>query len=632
MCSSRNRAAAGAASEAEGIDAMRRAPRAIALLAVFRLAASFAAAGATIALAEPPAPVAGDLRAQANAARVAVLERDPQADRLLDALERALDEQSAGAPDPLELRLHALRSRLLHVMESAGSRPDVLDRLDRRFVALDAQARSLPGPRAFALLYRAEIARARGDLSGARALCERVLLLPESDATWEAQVLAEGLRARVLDSPDARDEALRGLRRARGLLGRVRTRVAADRHLERARPIHEHLAGRLLEAAAARPGDAQPLLREALDALEDLKRAELRAYFGDPCLGELDRTTPERLAGARLLYPVVLEDRVVLIVGRGGELAQVDAPITPAELQAESRKLRGALQDPTSPRWRAAATRLYDALIRPLGHGPAALRAAADDGAETLVFVPTGALREIPIAALYDAREGRFLVEQTPIATLPSLRITPPRPLDRRRTELLAVALTTPVEDLPALPFAARELEVVARPFPATRRLDADFSKQGLADALDRRPFDIVHIASHGRFDANASESFLLAHDGRITLPELGDLIAQTRHRTRRPLELLVLSACETAIGDERAVLGLAGVAVQSGARSAVASLWKVHDEATMELFSTFYRELARPGISRAEALRRAQRTLLAEKRFRHPIYWSAFLLVNGWL
>ncbi len=570
-----------------------------------------------------------DLRARANAARVAVLAQDPRADRLLDAIEAALAERVAEEPGQLELRLHVLRSRLLWFGAEDSAR---VGALDAQLASLAAEARSLPGPRGFALLYRAEIALARGDRTGSRALCDRVLLLPESDATWEAQVLAEDLRARTLDAPEERGEALRGLRRARGLLGRVRARSDADHHLERARPIHERLAGRLLEEAAARPADAQPLLREALDALEDLKRAELRAYFGDPCLGELDRTTPERLAGARLLYPVVLEERVVLIVGRDGELAQVDAAITPAELRTESRNLRGALQDPTSPRWRAAATRLYEALIRPLEKAPIALGAAADGTAETLVFVPMGALREIPIAALYDAREGRFLIEQTAIATLPSLRIEPPRPLDRRRTALLAVALTTAADDFPALPFAARELEAVARPFRTTRRLDAEFSKQGFADTLDQRPFDIVHIASHGRFDAQANESFLLAQDGRITLPELGYLIARTRHRTRRPLELLVLSACETAIGDERAVLGLAGVAVQSGARSAVASLWKVHDEATMELFSRFYRELARPGVSRAEALRRAQRTLITEKRFQHPIYWSAFLLVNGWL
>jgi CHAT domain-containing protein len=611
-------------------------------------ATSTSATALTEASEAAPGETPGDaLRAQANSARVAVLARDPSAAAQLASAWTAAIARPPAEPGNLAIRLHLLRSRMLL---SPDAPPDEIRALDATLaeLELEARARALEGPRAFALLYRAELAATRGEAIRAQALAERVLLVPESDATWEAQVLAEGLRERALRTADASsegadDEALRGLRRARGILERVRPRVEAELHLARARPIHERLSGRLLAeaeaSAAVRPGDEQALLREALDTLEDLKRAELRAYFGDPCLAGLAPTTPERLPGARLLYPVVLEDRVVLIVGRDGALAQVVSPMAPARLQTESRKLRGALQDPTSPRYRTAATALYDALIRPLESAPIALfgeTAAGETGgraaAETLVFVPTGALREIPLAALYDAREERFLIEKTAIATLPSLRIEPPRALDRRRTELLAVGLTGAVEDWPALPFAARELAAISEPFPSSRRLDADFSKSGFAEALDERPFDIVHVASHGRFDAQASESFLLAADGRLTLPELGDLIAKTRHRTRRPLELLVLSACETAIGDERAVLGLAGVAVQSGARSAVASLWKVHDEATMELFATFYRELARPGVGRAEALRRAQRSLLAEKRFRHPIFWSAFLLVNGWL
>ncbi len=584
---------------------------------------------------------AREVRAQANAARTAVQAGDPQAAVLLETAWTTADRLPPEDPSVLAIRLHILRSRMLHALPGAGAdsggelpEPEEIRSLTRalEMLAGEARARAAFGPRAFSLFYLAELAAARGDRASALSLAEQVLLVPESDATWEAQVAAEAFRERHLLSPDESAEALRGLRRARLMLERVRLRVDAALHLARARPIHERLAGRLLALARTRPGDSQTLLREALDALEDLKRAELREYFGDPCLAGLDRTTPERLPDALLVYPVVLEDRVELIVSREGALVALIAPITPAELQVESRRLRGALQDPTSPRYRAPAARLYDALIRPLETAAGHALGDPSPSTATLVFVPTGALREIPIAALFDERTSQFLVEQMAIATLPSLRILPPRALDPRRSELLAVGLSEAVEDFAALPFTTRELDAVTRRFSSTKRVDAAFSKAGFAAAFDERPFDIVHIASHGRFDAQASESFLVAHDGRLTLAELADLIGRTRHRTRRPLELLVLSACETAIGDERAVLGLAGVAVQSGARSAVASLWKVHDEATMELFTTFYRELGRPGVTRAEALRRAQRALLAEKRFRHPIYWSAFLLVNGWL
>jgi CHAT domain-containing protein len=97
-------------------------------------------------------------------------------------------------------------------------------------------------------------------------------------------------------------------------------------------------------------------------------------------------------------------------------------------------------------------------------------------------------------------------------------------------------------------------------------------------------------------------------------------------------VELLVLSACDTALGDDRAALGLAGVAVRSGARSALGSLWAISDDATYPLIVDFYQRLHEPGVSRAEALRHAQRSLLASETFAHPFYWSAFVLLSNWL
>jgi CHAT domain-containing protein len=141
----------------------------------------------------------------------------------------------------------------------------------------------------------------------------------------------------------------------------------------------------------------------------------------------------------------------------------------------------------------------------------------------------------------------------------------------------------------------------------------------------------VVHLASHAVFTGDSVTSFLLTHDGRLTMDGIADVVAPTRFR-RRPLELLVLSACETAAGDERAALGLAGVAVRAGARSALGSLWRVHDQASYELMVAFYEELKAPQISKAEALRLAQRRLMQDRRFAHPYYWSAFLLISNWL
>ena len=140
-----------------------------------------------------------------------------------------------------------------------------------------------------------------------------------------------------------------------------------------------------------------------------------------------------------------------------------------------------------------------------------------------------------------------------------------------------------------------------------------------------------MHIATHAQFGDSPSNSFLLTYDGRLGLDDLSALVERTRYADQ-PLELLTLSACETAAGDERAALGLAGIALRSGARSALATLWTVNDQAAAELIAEFYRQLASGSVSKAEALRRAQRALIAQRIYRHPGYWSPFVLISNWL
>ena len=98
------------------------------------------------------------------------------------------------------------------------------------------------------------------------------------------------------------------------------------------------------------------------------------------------------------------------------------------------------------------------------------------------------------------------------------------------------------------------------------------------------------------------------------------------------PIELLVLSACESASGDDRAALGLAGVAIKAGANSALATLWQISDEATSELIAHFYRQLHDTSFTKAKALQQAQLELMSDARYEHPLFWSPFILINNWL
>jgi CHAT domain-containing protein len=148
---------------------------------------------------------------------------------------------------------------------------------------------------------------------------------------------------------------------------------------------------------------------------------------------------------------------------------------------------------------------------------------------------------------------------------------------------------------------------------------------------LRQGDFGIVHIASHGQFAPDAAESFLLTAHGRLTMTQLAQMVGRLRFRDQ-PLDLLTFSACETAQGNDRAALGLAGVAIQSGARSALATLWQVSDEASAALMQAFYQHLHEPGVSRAQALQQAQVKLLKQERFADPFFWAPFLLINNWL
>jgi CHAT domain-containing protein len=250
---------------------------------------------------------------------------------------------------------------------------------------------------------------------------------------------------------------------------------------------------------------------------------------------------------------------------------------------------------------------------------------------DTLVFVPGGALRTIPMAALWDRDSEKFLIEKFPVAVVPGLELTSPRAIDRVQTQALLAGLTESVQGYPALEYVSVESEALTAAFEGRSLMNGEFIASSLAKELTEKPFGIVHVASHGEFRAEAAESFVLTYDDRITMDALAGLISTTRYNDQ-PLELLMLSACETAVGDDRAALGLAGVAVRAGARSAIATLWSVNDRASGELVAEFYRQLAEPGTSRARALQQAQIKHLKAHRYRHPTYWAAFLMISNWM
>ena len=393
-------------------------------------------------------------------------------------------------------------------------------------------------------------------------------------------------------------------------------------------PVYFQLADLLLERSGtlSDPKQVTQHLVDARSAVEVLKGAELQDYFQDDCVTALRaRTTGiDRLASNTVaLYPIILENRLELLLSMPDGLRRFTSPVGSAELTREIRSFRLRLEKRTTHQYLPHAQKLYDWLIRPVA---AELEKA---GIDTLVIVPDGALRTVPLTALHDGKQ--FLVERYSIATTPGLTLTDPQPIKRERANLLLHGLTESVQGFAPLPFVADELQNVQKLYGGTVRQNQQFTLPTMEKDLGDRPYQIVHIASHGQFDSDVNKTFLLTYDGKIGMNKLEQILGLSKFRTDA-VELLTLSACETAAGDDRAALGLAGVAIKAGARSALATLWTVNDPASAELVSTFYRELQDPAVSKAKALQQAQLGLLKDARYRHPSYWSAFLLIGNWL
>jgi CHAT domain-containing protein len=387
-------------------------------------------------------------------------------------------------------------------------------------------------------------------------------------------------------------------------------------------PLYEEYADLMLDSTRRMSGEqVTATLRVVQRHLEALRLAEVRNYFENQCAVPEATATIPAAERTLVIYPMLFADRLELLVSTGTELRQVTVDVGAAELTAVTNLLRAGIErgDSGDDYLRTART-LYDWVVGPLEP----VLAAANPS--TLVFVPDGPLRTIPLAVLYDGE--RFLIERYAIATTPGLSLVGAvntAPVSR----VLVGGLIAPTAGFAGLPFVAEELRSVAQAFPARVYADDAFVTATLEREIVAGGYSIVHMATHAQFEADYRRSFLLAHDDVITMDELENVMGSQRS-SGRPVDLLVLSACQTAVGDERAALGLAGVAVKAGARSALASLWAVNDESTARLVGEFYRRLA-DGAAKADALRGAQLLLKNDERYAHPAFWAPFLMIGDW-
>ncbi|MCL1471852.1 CHAT domain-containing protein [Argonema antarcticum] len=444
---------------------------------------------------------------------------------------------------------------------------------------------------------------------------------------------------RILRATGETDKAILYYEQAIASLQSIRSDIlAANKDLQfdfrdSVEPVYRQMMGLLLQPTNNREIYTKNLSK-VLNTLELLKLAELQNFFGDECVqvAKDNAAADGNIAdtGAAVIYSIILDDRTEMIMrSPNGQLKGYPVAMGQDILQQEIDKLRLLLESRATEEYLPQSQKIYDLLIRPIEKD---LELAKP---KTLVFINDGVLRKVPMAALHDGQ--KFLIQKYAIATTPSLSLTASKAVERGELKVLSVGLTVERPPFAALLNVAAEVNEVQKILGGTKLLDKDFTIARLETELRQNNFPIIHIATHGKFGADAASTFLVGFDDRISIDQIDNLLRFTgRNRARitnkKTVELLTLSACQTAAGDNRSALGIAGVAVRAGVKSALASLWFINDEATVPLIEEFYTQLRQPNITKAEALQKAQLKLIASDDYNHPSVWSPFILIGNWL
>jgi CHAT domain-containing protein len=489
-----------------------------------------------------------------------------------------------------------------------------------------------PRSRSYALGYLGGLYEQAGQYDDALQYTQQAIFAAQQADAPEILYRWQWQSGRILKAQGKTDLAILAYRHSIETLKTVRADLVAGGSRTTFRdsvgPVFFQLADLLLQRAGTLK-DPKLVTQDLVDArstVEVLKGAELQDYFQDDCVTALrarSKGIDHLAAHTAALYPIVLQDRLELLLSLPDGIQRFTTKVDQQTLTREIRTFRQLLEKRTTHEYLPHAEQLYAWIIRPIE--PVLEKYQID----TLVIVPDGALRTIPLAALYDGKQ--FLIARYAIATTPGLTLTDPQRIEHAQQEVMLNGLTESVQGFAPLPYVGQELKTIHALYGGTVLENQQFTVPAMEKDLGATPYRIVHIASHGQFDSDVNKTFLLTYNGKLGMNKLEQLLGLSRFRTDA-VELLTLSACQTAAGDDRAALGLAGVAVKAGARSAVATLWTVNDPASAKLVEDFYRALKEGDNSKAKALQKAQLELQKDWRYLHPSYWSAFLLIGNWL
>lgn len=387
---------------------------------------------------------------------------------------------------------------------------------------------------------------------------------------------------------------------------------------------------------------AQEALQKAQETIENLQVAELenflRCRLTNTKLVSIYKEIDSRNLEAAVIYPIILEDRLEIILKLPQKeqekekqqlIRRTTKDVTKKELERVVRLLKqdiekGFIGKDKNAHFQEVYRWLFGNIEKDLED--------SNFPVKTLVFVLDGALRDIPMAALYDGK--KYLFQKYSLALNLGVKLTETKPLQKGKFKVLAAGTGIYQEpDVRKLEYIDSELDAIKCALPGQVNDNirtCNFTTKKLQQQIQSQRFDVVHLATHGEFSSSPDKTYIQAYDRKFYLNEMNKLL-RSREETRPDrIRLLVLSACYTAQGDKRAVLGIAGVSVQTAADSTIASLYKAEDRATTVLMEQFYKNLGNHNVTKAEALRLAQEYLFNDE-YKEPKFWAPFVLVGDW-
>ncbi|WP_193914689.1 CHAT domain-containing protein [Desmonostoc muscorum] len=478
-------------------------------------------------------------------------------------------------------------------------------------------------------------------------LADQKLKAKDSLYLWEWQA------GRILEADNKNIEALPFYQRAYNTLEQLRSDILiADRDFQFdfrdiIEPVYRQLAQLQLELASSNNNNnkqlTNPALTAALTTINSLRLAEIQNYFGNDCILTAinnPKVTEVVETNTAFISSIVLKDKTGLILilpNQEKHLQWIDQNQETLRKEIENF-YTGLIRGKRDINYNTKnAENLYELIIRPFE------KYLNDNKIKTLVFIQDSFLRNVPMAALYDKKDQKYLIEKYAIATTPSLQLTSTEKINIQssRALVLAVSQEAKIDNrlFNALVNVPSEAQAVQQQFANSKKLEnQDFTISNLEKEIQNAAYSIIHVATHAQFGTIPEDTFLVTgNNDKLTINQLETLLRETSNGSNF-VELLALTACQTAVGDDRSTLGLAGVALQAGVKSAMASLWSVADESTANLVTEFYSKLRESGISKAQALQLAQLKLINAKetqrdiQHNHPYYWAPFIIIGNWL